>query len=188
MPRYSWLFTKVDTLNITSEDVTLPRGITKMVGSDIIVAKKEALDLVAYIKSLQQFSFENTSTLYRLPVVSSIRISMFADGPPGKSMGGAGGLFIRVKLIVNSLDVVEERRRTRCEFLSVDALFVIACLYVNALVWYDAVNLFNKYTTCSASLSLFKKHSHSLLHNSLLYQCEAEDVISTVVVSNMLRS
>tara|TARA_B110000114_G_C15094265_1_gene400387 strand:- start:1246 stop:2244 length:999 start_codon:yes stop_codon:yes gene_type:complete len=70
MPRYSWLFTKVDTLNITSEDVTLPRGITKMVGSDIIVAKKEALDLVAYIKSLQQFSFENTSTTSFIPARS----------------------------------------------------------------------------------------------------------------------
>ena len=69
MPRYSWLFTKVDTTNVQEEDVTLPRGITKMEGSDIIVAKKDALDLVAYLKSLQQFSFENAAPTDFIPAL-----------------------------------------------------------------------------------------------------------------------
>ncbi|WP_271784149.1 cbb3-type cytochrome c oxidase subunit II [Aquimarina algiphila] len=59
MPQYSWMFHKTDTSYVEVDDVTLPRSITKMEGSDVIVASQDALDLVVYLKSLQQFSFED---------------------------------------------------------------------------------------------------------------------------------
>ncbi len=71
MPRYSWLFRISDTLSVKSDDVTLPRSITNMQGSDVIVAREEALDLVAYLKGLQQFSFEDyKSTMDFIPALS----------------------------------------------------------------------------------------------------------------------
>ena len=69
MPRYSWLFTKKDTTNIKEEDVTLAREITKMKGSNVLVAKEDALHLVAYLKSLQQFSFENIAATDFIPAL-----------------------------------------------------------------------------------------------------------------------
>lgn len=59
MPQYPWLFRKVDTSDVRADDITLPQGITNMTDGAILVAKKEAIDLVAYLKSLQQFSFED---------------------------------------------------------------------------------------------------------------------------------
>jgi len=59
MPQYSWLFKQVDTLDVKDDDVTLPREITNMKDSYVIVANEDAIDLVAYIKGLQQFSFED---------------------------------------------------------------------------------------------------------------------------------
>jgi len=58
MPRYGWLFRKSDTSYVDKGAVTLPRSITKMEGSDVIVASQDALDLVSYLKGLQQFSLE----------------------------------------------------------------------------------------------------------------------------------
>lgn len=69
MPRYSWLFSVTDTSYIKEDDVTLPRGITKMEGSDVLVANTEALDLVAYLKSLQQFSFEDVAPTDFIPAL-----------------------------------------------------------------------------------------------------------------------
>ncbi len=59
MPKYNWMFHISDTSYVEIGDVTLPRSITKMEGGDVIVASRDALDLVAYLKSLQQFSFED---------------------------------------------------------------------------------------------------------------------------------
>ncbi|WP_346882648.1 cbb3-type cytochrome c oxidase subunit II [uncultured Algibacter sp.] len=59
MPQYTWMFHKIDTSYVDIDDVTLPRSITKMEGSDVVIASRDALDLVAYLKSLQQFSFED---------------------------------------------------------------------------------------------------------------------------------
>ena len=67
MPKYSWLFIKKDTTKIKEEDVTLAREITKMKGSNVIVASEDALHLVAYLKSLQQFSLENTAATDFIP-------------------------------------------------------------------------------------------------------------------------
>ena len=89
MPRYSWLFTKIVTTNVQQEDVTLPRGITKMMGSDIIVAKKNALDLVAYLKSLQQFSFESATPSSFIPALPKEENGNASSVPSKKSSGGA---------------------------------------------------------------------------------------------------
>lgn len=59
MPQYEWLFKVLDSTELEKEDVVLPRSITQMQGEDVVVAQQEALDLVAYLKSLQQFSFED---------------------------------------------------------------------------------------------------------------------------------
>ena len=59
MPSYSWLFKKIDTTQLKDDDISLPRGITKMKGAEVLVALDKTKDLVAYIKSLQQFSFED---------------------------------------------------------------------------------------------------------------------------------
>lgn len=69
MPSYSWLFRKTDTTAIKDGDVTLPRGITNMKRSDVIVAKADALDLVAYLKSLKQFSFEDMQAPEFIPAL-----------------------------------------------------------------------------------------------------------------------
>lgn len=69
MPRYSWLFRKTDTTAIKDDDVTLPRGITQMEGSDVLVATEDALHLVAYLKSLQQFSFEDAPPTDFIPAL-----------------------------------------------------------------------------------------------------------------------
>lgn len=69
MPRYTWLFSKIDTLYVKDDDVTLARGITKMEGSDILVASEDALHLVAYLKSLQQFSFEDGAPTDFIPAL-----------------------------------------------------------------------------------------------------------------------
>jgi len=67
MPRYSWLFREIDTLHLKEGDVTLPRSITGMEGSDVLVANEDALHLVAYLKSLQQFSFEDAAPTDFIP-------------------------------------------------------------------------------------------------------------------------
>ncbi|WP_299183985.1 cbb3-type cytochrome c oxidase subunit II [uncultured Aquimarina sp.] len=59
MPQYSWMFHTSDTSYVDSDAITLPQSITKMKGSDVVVASRDALDLIAYLKSLQQFSFED---------------------------------------------------------------------------------------------------------------------------------
>ncbi|WP_194850726.1 cbb3-type cytochrome c oxidase subunit II [Nonlabens antarcticus] len=59
MPQYTWMFHIKDTLQLNDKDITLPRSITEMTGSDVVVAGPDAIDLVAYLKSLQQFSFED---------------------------------------------------------------------------------------------------------------------------------
>lgn len=75
MPGYSWLFRKTDTVNVKHGDVILPRDITKMKANHVLVANEDALDLVAYLKSLQQFSFEemlpSTDFIPALPKESS---------------------------------------------------------------------------------------------------------------------
>lgn len=69
MPGYSWLFRKTDTIAIKSDDVTLPRSITQMEGADVLVATDDALHLVAYLKSLKQFSFEDIETSDFIPAL-----------------------------------------------------------------------------------------------------------------------
>ena len=59
MPQYDWLFKITDSLEVKSNDVTLPRKITKMNDRDVLVATEDALALVAYLKTLRQFSFED---------------------------------------------------------------------------------------------------------------------------------
>lgn len=81
MPRYSWLFRKVDTTYVKSDDVTLPRGITKMEGSDILVATEDALNLVAYLKSLQQFSFEDMPVPEFIPALPKTDKAAAAEDP-----------------------------------------------------------------------------------------------------------
>lgn len=55
MPRYTWLFEEKDSTQITKEDVVV--SVPKKYQKDpakIVVAKKEALDLVSYLQSLKQ--------------------------------------------------------------------------------------------------------------------------------------
>ena len=71
MPQYSWMFHKSDTSYVDSDAVTLPRSITQMKDSEVVVASQDALDLVAYLKSLQQFSFEdNEPPMNFIPALS----------------------------------------------------------------------------------------------------------------------
>jgi len=69
MPSYTWLFRKTDTTALKANDITLPRDITGMEGSDVLVATENAMNLVAYLKSLQQFSFENASPTDFIPAL-----------------------------------------------------------------------------------------------------------------------
>lgn len=87
MPRYSWLFRKTDTTAIKDDDVTLPRGITQMEGSDVLVAKEDALDLVAYLKSLQQFSFEDAAPTDFIPALTKEKNNNTSGISSEKSIG-----------------------------------------------------------------------------------------------------
>jgi len=87
MPRYSWLFRKTDTTAIQDGDITLPRGITQMEGSDVMVAKEDALHLVAYLKSLQQFSFEDASPTEFIPALPKKEGSNATSTKLEQSMG-----------------------------------------------------------------------------------------------------
>ncbi|TXE20557.1 cytochrome c [Psychroflexus gondwanensis] len=87
MPRYSWLFRKTDTTAIQDGDITLPRGITQMRGSDVMVAKEDALHLVAYLKSLQQFSFEDASPTEFIPALPKKEGSNATSTKSEQSMG-----------------------------------------------------------------------------------------------------
>ncbi|RDK89184.1 cbb3-type cytochrome c oxidase subunit II [Marinirhabdus gelatinilytica] len=88
MPSYSWLFRVTDTSYIKEDDVTLPRGITKMEGSDVLVANEEALDLVAYLKSLQQFSMEDAVPPEFIPALPK-DIGINETGTNSESSAGA---------------------------------------------------------------------------------------------------
>jgi cytochrome c oxidase cbb3-type subunit 2 len=87
MPRYSWLFRKTDTTAIQDGDITLPRGITQMEGSDVMVAKEDALHLVAYLKSLKQFSFEDASPTEFIPALPKKEGSNATSTKSEQSMG-----------------------------------------------------------------------------------------------------
>jgi cytochrome c oxidase cbb3-type subunit 2 len=49
--------------------MALPREITGMQGSDVLVANEDAIHLVAYLKSLQQFSFEDAAPVDFIPAL-----------------------------------------------------------------------------------------------------------------------
>jgi len=87
MPRYSWLFRKADTTSIKNDDVTLPRGITQMEGSDVLVATEDALHLVAYLKSLQQFSFEDAAPVEFIPALPKEESNNATAASSEKSVG-----------------------------------------------------------------------------------------------------
>jgi cytochrome c oxidase cbb3-type subunit 2 len=87
MPGYSWLFRKTDTTAIQDGDITLPRGITQMRGSDVMVAKEDALHLVAYLKSLKQFSFEDASPTEFIPALPKKEGSNATSTKSEQSMG-----------------------------------------------------------------------------------------------------
>ncbi len=90
MPRYSWLFKEVDTLDVKDDDVTLPRSITKMKDSYIMVAKPEALDLVAYLKGLQQFSFDDYEPpMDFIPALPKTENSASSGASTKKSLGAS---------------------------------------------------------------------------------------------------
>lgn len=89
MPRYSWLFRKTDTTLIKDDDVILPREITKMEGSDVIIAKEDALHLVAYLKSLQQFSFEDASPVDFIPSLPKKTADATSATNDNKSIGAS---------------------------------------------------------------------------------------------------
>jgi cytochrome c oxidase cbb3-type subunit 2 len=87
MPSYSWLFRKTDTIALKDDDITLPRDITGMEGSDILVAKEDALHLVAYLKSLKQFSFEDASPTEFIPALPKKEGSNATSTKSEQSMG-----------------------------------------------------------------------------------------------------
>mgnify|MGYP000437775063 CR=1 FL=1 len=89
MPRYSWLFRQIDTSSVRDDDVTLPRGITKMEGGDVLVAKEDALHLVAYLKSLQQFSFEDPPSTDFIPVLPKEESDNGTSSSSKKSIGAS---------------------------------------------------------------------------------------------------
>lgn len=89
MPKYSWMFEKLDTAYIETNAVTLPRYITKMEDRHVIVATQEAIDLVAYLKSLQQFSFEDyESPMDFIPALPEEETTA-AGSAPKKSLGAS---------------------------------------------------------------------------------------------------
>jgi cytochrome c oxidase cbb3-type subunit 2 len=58
-----------------------------MEGSDVLVAKEDALDLVAYLKSLQQFSFEDAAPTDFIPALPKEKNNNTSGTSSEKSIG-----------------------------------------------------------------------------------------------------
>jgi len=74
MPSYSWLFKEVDSSAVTEKDVELsiPEEFFNKPGKKII-ASQEALDLVAYLKSLKQTELQDGSIPEFIPALKEIQ-------------------------------------------------------------------------------------------------------------------
>lgn len=96
MPSYPWMFEAKDTTAITEEDVVVPvpEEFFNEPGKKI-VAKPEALQLVAYLKSLKQAPMPGGATVEFIPELEK-------DSPQGGSGGNESANSLGKKLYMNT--------------------------------------------------------------------------------------
>ncbi|MCK0159095.1 cbb3-type cytochrome c oxidase subunit II [Allomuricauda sp. F6463D] len=89
MPSYPWLFDIVDTTSIKEDDkvVNLPDAFAPSPGKTI-VAKKEALQLVAYLKSLQQTTLPDGREEKFIPAIEPKQMAGSKDIDNSSSLNG----------------------------------------------------------------------------------------------------
>ena len=89
MPSYSWLFKEVDSTEVSEEDVVLsiPKAFFNKPGKKI-VATQEALNLVAYLKTLKQTKLPDGSIPEFIPALKEIQTENMGDSD-NSSLNGA---------------------------------------------------------------------------------------------------
>lgn len=89
MPSYPWLFEVVDSSSVKEEDVVvnLPEAYAAPSG-EVVIAKEEAMHLVAYLKSLKQTELPDGRTEEFIPALK--RIQTEGMGGDAKSSGPDG--------------------------------------------------------------------------------------------------
>lgn len=90
MPSYPWLFEVVDSSSVREGDVVvnLPEALAPPLGT-MVVAKKEALQLVAYLQSLEQTDLPDGREEKFIPALRRIQTEGMNEGD--KSTGLDGG-------------------------------------------------------------------------------------------------
>ncbi len=90
MPSYPWLFEVVDSSSVKEEDVlvNLPEAYAAPLGQAVI-AKEEAMQLVAYLKSLKQTELPDGRTEEFIPALKKIQTEVMNGGQtnPGPDGG-----------------------------------------------------------------------------------------------------
>ena len=90
MPSYSWLFKEIDSTALTAEDVviSIPKEFFNKPGKKI-VATQEALDLVAYLKSLKQTELPDGSSIPEfIPALKQIQAGNMDSGGSDSGLNG----------------------------------------------------------------------------------------------------
>ncbi|SDE47316.1 cytochrome c oxidase cbb3-type subunit 2 [Pricia antarctica] len=104
MPSYPWLFDVVDSSSVKEEDVVvnLPENFAGPSGTTVI-AKDEALQLVAYLKSLKQTELPDGQVEKFIPALKKIQTEGMEGGT--KSTGPDGGnLYQQVCAVCHQAD------------------------------------------------------------------------------------
>ncbi|CAM4093500.1 cytochrome c [Gillisia hiemivivida] len=90
MPSYPWLFEEVDSVSLQKDDkiVAVPKEFLNKPGKKII-ASEEALQLVDYLKSLQQTELPSGNFGDFIPALEKIQTEGMSDGNQSGKLDGA---------------------------------------------------------------------------------------------------
>jgi cytochrome c oxidase cbb3-type subunit 2 len=90
MPSYPWLFEEVDSVSLQKDDkiVAVPKEFFNIPGKKII-ASEEALQLVDYLKSLQQTELPSGNFGDFIPALEKIQTEGMSDGNQSGKLDGA---------------------------------------------------------------------------------------------------
>lgn len=81
MPSYSWMFEEVDSSQVKNDDVVVPIPDSYLGNKNTkIIAKKEALQLVAYLQSLKQTPMPDASIIEFIPSIKKEENTSSASG------------------------------------------------------------------------------------------------------------
>lgn len=90
MPSYKWLFKEIDSSEVSSKDIVINVPIEELKNpKNKVVATRKALDLVAYLKSLQQTKLPDENSVAFIPAKTSPESTASADKLDGAKLFSA---------------------------------------------------------------------------------------------------